>query len=98
MKILAVYNEKGQIIFTQTNALEQYNCLIEEVEDNKEVIGVDVKTNKFIIIDKLTTTEEKEQLKLELEKTNIALENKEIENIELIDKVIKLSAQNLLNQ
>lgn len=98
MKILAVYNEKGQLIFTQTNALEQYNCLVEEVEDNKEVIGIDIKTNKFIIADKLATTEEKEQLKLELEEKNIALENKEIKNIELTDKVIELTAQNLLNQ
>lgn len=98
MKILAVYNEKGELIFTQTNALEQYNCLVEEVEDNKEIIGIDIKTNKFILVDKLATTEEKEQLKLQLEEKNIALENKEIKNIELTDKVIELTAQNLLNQ
>lgn len=94
MKMLAVYNEKGQLIFTQTNATEQYNCLVEEVEDNKEVIGIDIKTNKFIIVDKLATTEEKEQLKRELEAKNLELDKKnkelEIKNQELQSKNIYL--------
>ncbi|MBZ9691640.1 hypothetical protein [Clostridium sp. M14] len=112
MKILVVHNEKGQIIFTQTNATEQYSCLVEDVEDNKEVIGVDLETNKFILADKLATTEEKEQLKRELEANNLELEkknkeleiksqkleNKENENIKLTDTVIELTAKNLINQ
>ncbi|WP_252214390.1 hypothetical protein [Clostridium sp. VAP41] len=119
MKILALHNEKGQIIFTQTNAAEQYNCLVEDVDATKEVIGVDIKSNKFILADRLATTEEKEQLKrkleaknLELEKKdreleiknqelvskNTYLETKENENIKLTDKVIELTAKNLINQ
>ncbi len=105
MKILAVYNNKGQLIFLQTNATEQCSCLVEEVEDNKEVIGIDLSTNKFILADRQATTEEKEQLKreleaknLELEKKNKALENKENQNIKLTDKVIELTAKNLINQ
>ncbi|NFH89722.1 hypothetical protein FDA33_05815 [Clostridium botulinum] len=119
MKILVVHNEKGQIIFTQTNATEQYSCLVDDVENNKEVIGVDLETNKFILADRQATNEEKEQLKreleaknLELEKKNkeleikkqelqfknINLENKENENIKLTDKVIELTAKNLINQ
>ncbi|WP_252224523.1 MULTISPECIES: hypothetical protein [unclassified Clostridium] len=105
MKILAVCNEKGQLIFAQTNATEQYSCLIEEVTDDKEVIGVDLENNKFILANRHATTEEKEQLKrgleaknLELEKKNKELENKENENIKLTDKVIELTAKNLINQ
>ncbi|MDR5586611.1 hypothetical protein [Clostridium aquiflavi] len=105
MKILAVHNQTGQLIFTQTNAIEQYSCLVEEVAENKEVIGVDLETNKFILVDRFATTEEKEQLKreleaknLELEKKNKELENKENENIKLTDKVIEITAKNLINQ
>ncbi|MBY6931019.1 hypothetical protein [Clostridium botulinum] len=76
MKILTVYNESGKLIFTQTNATENYKCLVEDVDDNKEVIGIDLETNKFILADKLATTEEKEQLKRELEKKNKELEFK----------------------
>lgn len=90
MKILAVHNTKGQLIFTQTNAIEQYNCLVEEVAENKEVIGVDLEIKKFILADKLATTEEKEQLKKELEAKNLELEKKnkelEIKNKELVSK------------
>ena len=94
MKILAVCNEKGQLIFTQTNATEQYNYLVEEVADNKEVIGVDLETNKFILADRQATTEEKEQFKRELEVKNLELEKKnqelEIKNQELQSKNIYL--------
>ncbi|NFG58195.1 hypothetical protein FC778_05515 [Clostridium botulinum] len=81
MKILAVHNSKGQLIFTQTNATENYKCLVEDVDDNKEVIGIDLETNKFILADRQATTEEKEQLKRELEAKNLELEkkNKELE-------------------
>lgn len=76
MKILTVYNsETGELVFTQTNATEQYNCLVEEVEDNKEVIGVDIETQKCILADRLATTEEKEQLKAELTAKNAQLES-----------------------
>ena len=35
MKILVVYNKEGQLIFTQTNATDSYNLLVEDVADNK---------------------------------------------------------------
>lgn len=94
MKVLAVHNKKGQLIFTQTNATEQYSCLVEEVAENKEVIGVDLETNKFILADRQATTEEKEQLKRELEAKNLELDKKnkelEIKNQELQSKNIYL--------
>ncbi|MBN1051266.1 hypothetical protein DV092_04240 [Clostridium botulinum] len=98
MKILVVHNEKGQIIFTQTNAIEQYGYLVDEVADNKEVIGVDLETNKFILADRLATTEELEKKNKELEIKSQKLENKELESIKLTDKVIELTAKNLINQ
>ncbi|NFG59612.1 hypothetical protein FC778_13045 [Clostridium botulinum] len=84
MKILTVYNESGKLIFTQTNATENYKCLVEDVDDNKEVIGIDLETNKFIIADKLATTEEKEHLKRELEAKNkeLKLKSNELANKE----------------
>ncbi len=95
MKILAVHNSKGQLIFTQTNATENYKCLVEDVDDNKEVIGIDLETNKFILADKLATTEEKEQLKRELEAKNLELEKKNKE-LEIKNKALE-NKENELN-
>ena len=58
MKTLVVYNKEGNIIFTQTNATDSYNLIVEDVADNKEIIGVDTSTGKCILVDKLATTEE----------------------------------------
>ena len=38
MKTLVVYNKEGNIIFTQTNAIDSYNLIVEDVADNKEII------------------------------------------------------------
>ena len=76
MKILTLYNNQtGELVFTQTNATEQYSCLVEEIEDNQEVIGVDIETTKCILVDRFATTEEKEILKKELEAKNLELQN-----------------------
>lgn len=83
MKILTVYNSQtGGLVFTQTNATEQYACLVEDVADNQEVIGVDIETTKCILADRLATTEEKEALKRELEAKNAELQSaqNELEN------------------
>ena len=58
MKTLVVYNNKGQLVFTQTNATDSYNLIVEDVADNKEVVGVDVKNKKLILADKQATAEE----------------------------------------
>ncbi|WP_252244777.1 MULTISPECIES: hypothetical protein [unclassified Clostridium] len=100
MKILAVHNRKGQLIFTQVNATEQYNCLVDEVDDNKEVIGVDLEANRFILEDKLATTEEKEQLRRELESKNLELEkkNKELEfKSKILENELNSTKQELLS-
>ena len=97
MKTLVVYDTKGNIVFTQTNATDSYNLIVEDVADNKEIVGVDVKTGKLKLADRQATTEEKERLQLELEQKNKELEDKELENEELTDKIIELTAQNLDN-
>ena len=58
MKILAVYDNTGQLIFTQTNATDSYNLIVENVVDGKEIVGVDVKNKKLILADKQATAEE----------------------------------------
>ena len=52
MKTLVVYNNKGQLVFTQTNATDSYDLIVEDVTDNKEVIGVDTSTGKCILVDR----------------------------------------------
>lgn len=95
MKTLVIYNQQGNIIFTQTNATDSYNLIVEDVAENKEIVGIDVSTGKCILVDKQATTEEKETLKKELEEKNKELKQKELENEELTDKIIELTAQNL---
>ena len=46
MKTLVVYNNKGQLVFTQTNATDSYDLIVEDVSEYKEVIGVDISTGK----------------------------------------------------
>ena len=52
MKTLVVYNKQGEVIFTQTNATDSYNLIVEDVAEGKEIIGVDVKTGKLKLADR----------------------------------------------
>ncbi|NFR86475.1 MULTISPECIES: hypothetical protein [unclassified Clostridium] len=95
MKVLGVYNTKGKLIFIQINSEEQYASHVEDIEDAKEVIGINLETKKFILVDKLATTEEKEQLKRELESKNLELEKKNKE-LEFKSKILE-NKENELN-
>lgn len=96
-KILAVYNKKtGDLLFTQNGLQEEYDCLTALVADNKEVIGVDLSTNSFILADRQATTEEKEQLKRELNEKNIELENTKKELLKTQAAVVDVTYNNLL--
>ena len=64
MKTLVVYNTDGQLIFTQTNATEQYYLIVEDVPDNKEAIGVDLSTGKLVTV-KYDLSDYKKQQKLD---------------------------------
>ncbi len=96
MKTLLVYDSKGNLVFTQTNALEKYNCIVEDVEHDKEVIGVDISTRKCITVDRQATTEEKEQLKRELESKNKELETTKQELLKTQAAVVDVTYNNLL--
>ena len=96
MKTLVVYDKTGQLIFTQTNATEDYNFLVEDVADNKEIIGVDISKKKCILVDKLATTEEKEALKTELESKNNELQKKENDLLKLQSEYANLIYNNLI--
>ncbi len=96
-KILAVYNKKtGDLLFTQNGVQEEYACLTALVADNKEVIGVDLSTNSFILADRQATTEEKEQLKRELNEKNKELENTKQELLQTQATVVDVTYNNLL--
>lgn len=96
-KILAVYNKKsGDLLFTQNGVQEEYVCLTALVADTKEVIGVDLSTNSFILADRQATTEEKEQLKRELNEKNKELETTKQELLKTQAAVVDVTYNNLL--
>lgn len=67
MKILVVYNNAGNIIFTQTNATSNYACLVDDISEDKAPLSVDVSTGKCILGDSFEIAEQKRKLKEELE-------------------------------
>ena len=95
MKTLVVYNNNGQLVFTQTNAIDSYNLIVEDVADNKEIIGVDTSTEKCILVDKQSTTEEKEVLKAKLESKNNELQEKQNDLLKLQADYAELVYNNL---
>lgn len=95
MKTLVIYNKQGQLVFTQTNATDSYNLIVEDVADNKEIIGVDTSTEKCILVDKLATTEEKEELKAKLESKNNELQKKQNDLLKLQADYAELVYNNL---
>ena len=96
MKTLVVYNNKGQLVFTQTNATDSYDLIVEDVAEYKEVIGVDTSTGKCILIDRQATTEEKEQLKLQLESKDRELEKTKQELLDTQATIVDMVENNLL--
>ena len=96
MKTLVVYDNKGQLVFTQSNATDSYDLIVEDVAEYKEVIGVDTSTGKCILVDRQATTEEKEQLKLQLESQNIELEKTKQELLVTQATIVDMVENNLL--
>ena len=96
MKTLVVYDNKGQLVFTQTNATDSYDLIVEDVAEYKEVIRVDTSTGKCILADRQATTEEKEQLKLQLESKNRELEKTKQELLDTQATIVDMVENNLL--
>lgn len=84
MKTLILYDTDGNTVFTMQSVdiKEKYSCIVADIEKGKEIVSVDVETNTVITKDKEPNEFEKLQT----------------ENDELIDKVIQLTAQNLINE
>lgn len=84
MKTLIVYDQLGNITFTMggTEIQDNYSCIVADIEEGKEIVSVDVSTGQVITKDKEPTEFEKLQS----------------ENEELTDKIIELTAQNLINE
>lgn len=84
MKTLIVYDSNGNIISSMwgTEIQDNYSCIVADIEEGKEIVSVDASTGQVITKDKGPT---------ELEKL-------QSENEELTDKIIELTAQNLINE
>ena len=51
MKTLIVYDYEGNVIFTLNNITSQYGLLIEDINNDKQVVKVDVENKKCILED-----------------------------------------------
>lgn len=51
MKTLIVYDDEGNVIFTLNNITSQYGLLIEDINNDKQVVKVDVENKKCILED-----------------------------------------------
>lgn len=84
MRILIVYDNEGNIIYTLQGGEEvkkRYSCMVAEIGENEIIESINTVTGQVIV---------KEKEPSELEKL-------QTENEELTDKVIELTAQNLEN-
>ena len=84
MRILIVYDDEGNIIYTLQGGEEvkkSYSCMVAEIGENEIIESINTVTGQVIV---------KEKEPSELEKL-------QTENEELTDKVIELTAQNLEN-
>lgn len=82
MKTLIVCNEKGECVLTLTDVNDKYSCSITDVDDNREIIGLDFEANKIITVSSDISDYKKQQKKNELVTKNEAYSNKvELEQV-----------------
>ncbi|OSA98095.1 UNVERIFIED_ORG: hypothetical protein B2H98_05215 [Clostridium botulinum] len=60
MKTLVIYNSLGKIIFSTsgTSIEDNYNCLVADIENGKELVSVDIENSKVIVRDKNTRVDD----------------------------------------
>ncbi|NFQ58473.1 hypothetical protein FDF91_17255, partial [Clostridium botulinum] len=60
MKTLVIYNSLGKIIFSTsgTSIENNYNCLVADIENGKELVSVDTENSKVIVRDKNTRVDD----------------------------------------
>nr|DAY89328.1 MAG TPA: hypothetical protein [Caudoviricetes sp.] len=56
MKTIILYKNNGEIVFSMVGASveDTYKCLVSDIEENKNIVGVDPVTNSVITEDKNT--------------------------------------------
>ena len=93
MKTLIVCNEKGECVLTLTDVNDKYSCSITDIDDNREIIGLDFEVNKIITVPSDISDYKKQQKINELMKKNelynakLELEQVKAENEELNGEV-----------
>lgn len=101
MKTLIVYNKDGNIVFTSSPASSTYKLIVEDVPDNKEIVGIN-NTGHVILKDRKATNEDNIKLQKELEDKNTQLSNKneeiESKNEQLKSKNKELEERELENE
>lgn len=107
MKTLILYDSTGNIIFTQTNANGDYACLVEDIEEDKAPVSVDISTGKCILGDSFEIAEKKRKEKEELERkkaeeleklqsTEEELSNTQKEILDIKANLVDIEYKNLL--
>jgi len=96
MKTLVLYNQSGNIIFTQTNATSDYACLVEDIAEDKAPVSVDVSTGNCILNDSEEVKKEKQRIKEELEKKQNEITNTNKELLKQKGDLVELTYNSLI--
>lgn len=84
MKTLIVYDNVGNITFTQTNANSVYNCFVADIDETKEISTIDTTTKTVIYKEDIvqdTTKDDETKKKIEsLSKQLLAIQE-ELNNL-----------------
>ena len=87
MKVLSVFDEKGQCVLTLTDVNNKYSCTITDIAENQTVIAKDFEANKIVTVTENTSDYKKQQKINELIKKNEAYNNKvELEQLRIENK------------
>ncbi len=70
MKTLIVYDKDGNIVFTSGPADSNYNLFVQDIEDNRIPIGVDLEAGKAITVAEDASESQKNKIINELKKKN----------------------------
>ncbi|MBE6070675.1 MAG: hypothetical protein E7208_01825 [Clostridium butyricum] len=93
MKTLVLYDSDGQIVFTQTNVTNNYDCLVEDISEDKSPVSVDISTGKCILGDSFEIAEKKRKEKEELERKKA----EELEKLQSIEEELSNTQKEILD-
>lgn len=97
MKVLTIFDDKGQCVLTLTDVNDKYSCTITDVAENQTVIAKDFETNKIVTVAENTSEYKKQQKINELIKKNEAYSNKvELEQVKAENEELNREIKNRL--